>query len=120
MLRNKRGVVSLYIVFFIVAILIIVIAAVLAPAGVRFNTELWTAGEDILQDTNPSIENIKDDAVRESWNGTINAARNSADNNIGTLSGLFQYGWVIVLVLAAIVVFLATRRIVEFGGGGFI
>lgn len=117
---NKRGQVAIYVMWFLIAAVIIVVAGVLAPMGVRFNTELYTAGEQILEDAGPSIDSIADDDVRAIIQESVSDAQSAGAENITNLSSMFQYGWIIVLILSAIVVFLFTRRMVEFGAGGFI
>ena len=118
--KAKRGQISLMLVFFITAILIVLIAAVLAPLGAQINVEFYAAGERILLEANDSIANINDSAVRAEVYSTIGDALDNQQTNIEVNAAIFKYGWVFVLVLACLVVFLYTRRLVEYGGSGFI
>lgn len=118
--RGKRAVVGLYITFFIMAVLIVVIAGVLAPMGVLFNARMMEAGVDILNDANVSISNIDDAGVRSAVRNVTEEAIGAGTTNIEMQSDLFQYSWVFIVVLAGIVVFMITRRLVEYGGGGFV
>lgn len=117
---KKKAQVTQYIVWFILAILIITITAVLAPMGVLFNTKMYTEGESILNRALPDINAISDSSVRTSVNDTVQAALAAGENNIEVNSNLFQYSWIFVLVLTAIFIFMQTRILVEFrtGGGG--
>lgn len=120
---NKRGQVTLYIMFIIAAIVIVLIAAVFAPMGVLFNAEMYKAGEDIMLRANNSISGIKDDAVRERVQAVIAEGLSDQEQNIEINSDIFQYSWIVVLVLAGLILFLYTRQMVEFsrfGGGGFV
>lgn len=119
-MRNKKGQAVLYVYFIITAIIIITIAAVLAPMGVRFNAAMYAAGEDILEDSKADIDSISDNSIRAQVNDTIYAALNAGANNIEVNAQIFQYSWVIVLILTVVVVFLNARRLVEVGAGGFI
>jgi len=116
--KNKKGVVSIYLTFMIVSIIIVLIAAAFAPMGVLFNTKMFEAGEDILLRANDSIENIQDPNVKASVTENIGQAIEAADNNIEVNSDIFQYGWILVIGMAALVIFLFTRRLVETSGGG--
>lgn len=120
--KNKKGSVAIYISFMIVAFIIILIAAVLAPMGVEFNTQAYLAGQTILEQANESIQNINDAAIKAEVQGALDAAFDSAANNIEVNANVFQYSWIAVLFLSALTVFLFTRRVVEFsqGFGGFI
>ena len=114
---DKRGVVGYYITFFIVAIIVVTIAAVLAPMGVLFNTKMYAAGEDILLLANESIADINDATVRASIYNVTNTAFSASQTNIEVNADIFQYGWVLIIVLVGLVIFLFSRRTVEYSGG---
>jgi hypothetical protein len=117
---KKRGSVTLYLVFLIIAIIIVMISAVAAPMGVLFNTRMYQAGEDIMLQANESINDIDNATVRARLHGVVGNGLSNVENNIEVNNALFQYGWVLLIGLSALVVFLFTRRIVEYGGGGLI
>lgn len=114
MKKNNRGSVSIYITFIIVAVIIIVIAGVLAPMGVLFNVELFKAGEGILNRSNASISGISDANVKAEWGQMVDSAVAAADTNVEVNTALFKYAWLLVVVLTGLVLFLFTRRLVEF------
>lgn len=118
--NDERGQVMMSLIFIIAAVVIILVSAVLAPMGVLFNTKMVEAGEDILLQANDSVSNIQNATIRNSIIASTSSALDAADNNIEVNNALFQYGWVFVLVLACIVVFIFTRRLIEYGGGSFI
>lgn len=120
MIKNKKAVVSLYFAFLISAIIIILFAAIFAPMGVLFNTEMYKAGENILKQANNSIAGINDTAVRLSVQEAVDSGLLATEDNIKTNAALFQYSWLLVIGLTALIMFLITRRIVEYSGGGFI
>lgn len=115
---NKKSSVTLYLVFLVVGIMIILIAAFAAPLGILINTQLFLAGEQILDDSNSSIMSIKDANVRNSILGTVQSAKDNTENNIEVIGSMYQYAWVVFLVLTAIIIFLYTRSLVEVRGGG--
>lgn len=120
-MKYKKGSISLYIMFFFFAIIIVVITSVIAPLGVRFNSEMYLAGQDILNDSIPTIAKINDAQMRDQINASVQNAMGAAKNNIEVNANIFQYGWVVVIGLVGLVIFLFTRRMSEIsGGGGFI
>lgn len=114
--KNKKGQVAIYFVIFVLMILTILIASVIAPFGVLFNTEMYEAGEDILLRANSSIADIDDANVRDSIYSQLDQSFTAQENNIGVNNDIFQYSWILVIGLAAVVGFLFTRRVIEFGG----
>lgn len=116
--KNKRGQAGLYVAFMFVAFIIIILAAIFAPMGVLFTTQLYAAGEEIFLDAQADLDNIQNATIRAALNSTMNAATTATTTNVEVLSATFQYGWILVLVLAGLVVYLLTRRLVEVGGGG--
>lgn len=118
---NKKGVVAYYLTFIIIAVVIITITAILAPMGVMFNTRMYEMGEQILIDNNVTIAAIADVNVRESIYNITGAALAATETNIEVNADLFRYGWALVICLSGFIIFLFTRRSVEYAGaGGFI
>lgn len=118
---NKKGTVMLYITFMILMIIIVLLAAVLAPMGVLFNTKMYEVGEElIIESNNTHVQNINDATVRGEIEDVLNQALASEQNNIEVNAAIFQYGWVFAVVITGLVLFIFARRMVEYGGGGFI
>ena len=63
-IKSNKAQVSMYIVFWITLVFIIVIAAVLAPVGVQFNTQIYEAGESPIRQNNSTIQLIDDADAR--------------------------------------------------------
>lgn len=116
----KRANISIYLVFIFLAFIIITVGALVGPMGTLFGTELYSAGETILDQANDSIANIQDSTIRNQIYGIVNTAQNSAVDNIDFSASLYTYSWIILLVITLIVLFLFTRRVVEVGGGGLV
>lgn len=114
---NKKAQLGLYFAFFVVAIIFVVISAVIAPVGVRINTEFYRAGENILLANNDSISEIQDAEIRESIQGINDGAVSAVEQNIEVNGALFQYGWVFLLVITAIGFFLFSRSTVGSDAG---
>lgn len=119
-MKFKKSQTTMYLMFLIAATLIILITAVFAPLGSLLSSQFYAAGEDILSQANDSINNITDAAVKAEIQSMIGEARNAQENNIEVTTSMFKYSWIFVIALAGIIVFLFTRRMVEYTGGGFV
>lgn len=117
---GKQGQVTIYVFWFITAIMVVILGALVAPIGARFTSEMYTAGEGIILDANHTIQNIQNDSVKASIMGIYGEATQATETNIEVLTDVFQYSWIIVVILSAVVAFLYTRQLVEFQGGGFV
>lgn len=117
---KKKGQAVLYVFWFITAVIIVTIAAVLAPMGVLFNTKMLQAGEDILDKSLDEINAIDDVTVKAAVNDTVLAAKNAGTTNINVNANFFQYSWVIILLITGVITFLQARRLIEVGAGGFV
>jgi len=118
-LVGSRAQVSLYIVFIFMALIIVLVAGVIAPLGARFSAEVFTAGSNLLNDTryNP-VAKIVDPTIRASLENTFDGAIAASETNIEVSTGVFQYGWVLILVLIGVVLFLVTRSLIAFSRQG--
>jgi predicted PurR-regulated permease PerM len=118
----KRGNITLYITFIMLAVVIIVIAAFVAPMGVRFTSEMYAAGEKIMLDANSTIQKINNSEVRGRITNITGLALDAAESNIEINSNMFRYSWIIVLALGALIIFLYTRSLTEYQrpGGGYV
>lgn len=117
---NKKANITIYIVFVLTAIITIIMGAVIVPMGTVFSVKAYEAGEKIMIIGNESTTSISDTAVREKIQANIGAGLDNSDYNVEITTNLFKYSWIIVLGLTALIMFLFTRKMVEYGAGGFI
>lgn len=113
MKKNKKASVSLYIFFFFLAMLLIVVASFIGPLGVNFAMTYYIGGQNIINQSMTQINNITDPAMRTQITTALTGAQQSTADNITILSTIYKYGWVIVLIVTGLVLFLSTRRQVE-------
>jgi heme/copper-type cytochrome/quinol oxidase subunit 2 len=118
--ENKKGNVTLYFVFMIMAIIVLVVAGTLAPLGVRLNTEMLVAGQRVINSSVNRAGDISDATVRAEVEGILTESRDAMQNNIEINAGLFRYAWLIIIVLVGVVIFLFTRSIIEQRQSGFV
>jgi len=119
-MKGKKSQVTIYLSGFIAMIIIILISAFAAPLGTRFTADMMVAGQEQLEKANESIQNINNDTIRESITQLASEAYDAGEFNIEVTTDMFQYMWVLVLVVVALILFLYTRRVIEVGGGGFV
>ena len=119
-MKSKKSQVTIYLAGLIVMIIIVTISAFLAPLGARFTSEMVVAGQTELLRANETISKIQNQTIKDRWAGTVGEAYEAAETNIEVTTDMFQYMWVIVCAVVALILFLYTRRVIEVGGGGFI
>jgi len=120
MVIGKKGQMILYINFIVTAIVIILIAAVLIPVGIQFNTAAYAAGESMILKANSSIGAIQNESARSRIQSTLQSGLSHVEENISMNIDLFKYSWIGVLAISALVLFMYGRRLVETGYGGFV
>lgn len=115
---KKKANVVLYFTFLIVAVVIVMITAMIAPLGARISSAFFVEGENLLRESNATISNIQDTNVKNTLTRSMDEAISAGEMNIQVATDLFQYAWVFLLILTTVIVFLASRAIVETNRGG--
>lgn len=112
---------SIYIAGILGMIMVVVVAGVLAPMGVLFNSQMFAAGEDILTDSLDEIADIDDTQVRSSVNSTVETALDAGAYNINFNANIFRYSWILAIIVIGLVTFIGARALVEYQRpGGFV
>jgi predicted PurR-regulated permease PerM len=115
---NKKGQVTLYILLMVLILFVVGLSAMMFPFLANLSTELYIAGEGILEQTNRTVQQIQDPTIRAQIMENVETAQASQQDNITVFTGLYKYGWVIALIVITLFLFLVSRRLVE--GGFFI
>lgn len=118
--NGKRAQISLYVSLAIIVFIIILITGLFAPMGAFIASNFYLAGEDLIIQSNSTIQNISDANVRATLTATFDDASDNAVTNIQVATNLYQYSYIIIIFLACLLAFLYARRLVEYGQGGFI
>ena len=66
------------------------------------------------------IDNIQNETVRNEIKGVINEGLSGTQTNIEVSSDIFQYSWVIFILVAGLIIFLFARQVSEYQQGGFV
>ena len=117
---NKKASVSLYLVFLMLSIVMLVMFAVLLPFGIMFNSEMVVAGENIIEHSQEGLDGIKDAEMADAIDGVLNSASENQLNVIEVIGSMYQYTWVFILGVCFVVIFLYTRSLVEIRGNGLV
>lgn len=117
MIKTRHGTITLFLVFLITAIILVLISAVFAPMGILFTQKMYIAGEGIINRSADDLASISDLSMREAINGSISSAKAATLSNIEVNSALFKYGGIVVLGITALILFLYSRRLVEINSG---
>ena len=110
---NEKGVAAYFYLFFMVSIILLFLFAVAIPFMQTFNIEAYAMGEDILESSQPAIDSIDNTEVRESIQGMIDSQLESTANQVDILGVFFQYGWLIIILVVLLIIFMASRETVE-------
>lgn len=119
MIKGKRGNLTLFFVFVIVGLIVLLIASIFAPLGAQISAQFYAAGEDILNATaNGAVADIDNANIRDQINATLQSGMDTTQENVELYTAIYKYGGWIAIFLIAIIIFLFSRRLVEFGYGG--
>lgn len=118
MFKKKNGQISLFFVFIFLGIIVILISAVFAPMMTVFSSEMYKAGEDMLIQANGTIAQINNTEIRTQIQAAIGEGLDATQTNIEVSTDLYQYGWVILLFVVFLVIFILSRQIVEINQQG--
>lgn len=110
---GQKGALSFAILFVLMFTFLVLFLAIVSPALERIAIEQYAIGDQLLEDTNASIQSISDTGVRNSFNNAIAAQRAAATSNVDIISLIATYGWIVIIIGLFLIVFLAVRENVE-------
>lgn len=113
LIKDKRGTMGFFIVFVVVAVLMTILFAFGIPLLISINTEFYKAGEELINESLTEINQIQDQTIKDELNKALTDAKTATSNNIGILSWFYQYSWVFVVIVVALVIFMLARTTVE-------
>lgn len=113
---NKKGNLSLFFVFIILASVLLFIGVFVAPMGSQLSTEMYIAGESIINSSANRVDMIENEEVKAGLNDLFDSAQGATNSNISITTNMFKYSAFILVLIVLIVLFLYSRRLVEYGG----
>jgi len=108
-MMNKKGVILFWIVTLFVFVLIILTATIIVPLGKQYGEDTFTAGAEIILDAKEVISDINNETEKTEIISYLDDAYNSRDNSIELSNQFYEYGWLIILILTALGVFITAK-----------
>ena len=103
----KKGQVFNFIIFLIVATVIIFAGAVLVPLGTDITTNTYEIADMLLDQANSTLNTIIDTDLKDPMLTQNQLALGATDFNKLIITAVFQWGWLIILILTTVVLYLA-------------
>jgi uncharacterized protein (UPF0333 family) len=100
--KNNRGQVGVFFLWVVIVIIFTVIAAIIAPIGVVFNTEMVAAAENIYTQANESLQQINDPTIKAEIQDMVNTGLDAGVYNTQVNNNLWQYMWLILLIVVCL------------------
>lgn len=116
--KSKKANVTNFVLFIMFAVVLTLIAALFVPMSINFTTQMFAAGDNIINQTSYVLNGISDSAMKNQINQSIQNAQQATADNVSITSALYQYAWIFIILVLFLVIFVATRRQVETGGFG--
>jgi len=110
---NQTGNLSFVVTFFIIAVGLTFLFIVIVPALQTYNTEMFRASEPIRTLAANQAALIEDPTTKAEFEEISTNQANVASTAQDILGTLFQWSWVIILFVSAIIIFLFSRSLVE-------
>lgn len=111
----KPAVAGIFIAFIFISITLIFLFAVGIPFMIAWNTEMYAAGERIMSSSNiqATIDSIQDASIKAEIEDVFTEAKSSTSTNVSILGFFYQYGWIIIIIITCLMLFMKTRVLVE-------
>ena len=116
LMKDERGSFSYFMVFIMLAVILVFLFAIGIPMLTQINSEFYKAGEPMLDTAYENAMLIEDADVQAAMLSNIEGQRQSIPDQIEVLSIFFQYGWLIIILVIVMVLFMSSRRSIESGG----
>ena len=116
LLKDQTGSFSYFMVFVLLAVMLVFLFAIGIPLLMAVNSEFYAAGEPLLDRATASANEVENAEVQAAMLSNIEAQRNSIPDQMEVLGVFFQYGWLIIIVVIVLILFMASRRTIESGG----
>lgn len=113
---NKRAQTSYFIAYLIIAVSLVMIASIFVPLGRQATEDSYIAGYNMMNLAKTRSLDIDNVTLRNSIENSINEAIAEKSNNIDIIQNFFQYGWIVVLIMTVLMIFIFARKNALSGG----
>jgi len=108
-----RGVFNYWIIFSVMIFILVLLVYIFVPLGQMFISHTLKASEDIIQQNQQIINSIQNETIREALINATNKQIESIAFQEIVLSTFYKYGWIIIISVAVLVIFILARQTVE-------
>jgi predicted PurR-regulated permease PerM len=110
---NQKGSTSFFLIFVYLSVLTLVLFALVIPFMQQMNTELFEAGSRILDDANKTAAEITNPQLKAQLQESYDAQVQGMGTQIDILGTFYNYGWIIIILIVVLVLFMISRQTVE-------
>jgi len=108
-----RAVFNYWIIFSVLIFILVLLVYIFVPLGQTFISHTMKASEDIITQNQQIINNIQNDTIRQTLTDAMYQQVSSLTFQETVLSTFYRYGWIIIISVAVLVIFVLARQTVE-------
>lgn len=116
-LRNERGSISYWFIFVLLVIMLSFLFGVSIPFLQTYTVSIHGATDDLIDKAYNAAENINDVNARIAIQSSLTAQTSALSEQQEIYSTFIQYSTIIIIIVIAFILFMASRRDVEQGLG---
>lgn len=116
-LRDERGSISYWFIFVLLVIMLSFLFGVSIPFLQTYTVSIHGATDDLIDKAYNAAENINDVNARIAIQSSLTAQTSALSEQQEIYSTFIQYSTIIIIIIIAFILFMASRRDVEQGLG---
>lgn len=114
--KDENAVLGYFLAFIFAVTMIVFLFAFAIPFATSFSTDLYVAGDSILEDAQDKIDSISNATIRTRIQDSLDNMQDATAENIEYLAFFYQYSWIFVVIIITFTFFMLARKIVETKG----
>lgn len=114
--KDENAVLGYFLAFIFAVTMIVFLFAFAIPFATSFSTDLYVAGDSILEDAQDKIDSISNATIRTRIQDSLDNMQDATAENIEHLAFFYQYSWIFVVIIITFTFFMLARKIVETKG----
>lgn len=116
-LRDERGSISYWFIFVLLVIMLSFLFGISIPFLQTYTVSIHGATDDLIDKAYNAAENINDVNARIAIQSSLTAQTSALSEQQEIYSTFIQYSTIIIIIIIAFILFMASRRDVEQGLG---
>lgn len=110
---NQKGTISFFFIFVFLAIIFVFLFAVITPMLIQITTTMYASSETMLDNAYTKANTLTDASIKAEMTSAIDSARDTMPTQVAVLSEFYKYGFIIIIFITLLILFLLTRQTVE-------